>query len=98
MRRFVLHLAAAACLVLAPMFASAAEYGEGPDDTPSGGAMAFDLLIVRPVSLVATVVGTVLFVVSLPLTVIQGNVEDPAEKLVGDPARYTFTRPLGQMD
>lgn len=69
------------------------------DSAPSAIEMAADLVIVRPVSLVATVLGTGLFVLQLPLALIQGEKpSDPARKLILEPARYTFTRPLGDLD
>ena len=75
------------------------EYRESIDGKPSAGAMAFDLLIVRPVSLVATVLGTGLFVLSVPLSLIQGErPSDPAQKLVVEPAKFTFDRPLGVIE
>jgi hypothetical protein len=60
--------------------------------------MAADTLVVRPVCLVATVVGTGLFVVSLPITAISRSVRKSAHTLVVRPARATFTRPLGDME
>ena len=72
---------------------------ESRDAVPSGGAMAFDLLIVRPMGVVATVLGAGFFVLSLPFTVgTENGPENAGEKLVAEPARFTFTRPLGQMD
>ena len=60
--------------------------------------MVADLVIVRPLSLVGTVLGTAFFVVQLPLAAIQLDVETPARKLVLEPARYTFVRPLGRIE
>lgn len=61
--------------------------------------MLVDLVLVRPVSLVATVLGTGLFVLQLPLSLIQGTPpSDPARKLIVEPAKYTFQRPLGSME
>ncbi|HVT34893.1 MAG TPA: hypothetical protein VHE37_04895 [Nevskiaceae bacterium] len=69
------------------------------DDSPSSAAMAVDLLMVRPLSLAATGVGCVLFVLDLPLSIIQGELpREPARKLVIEPARFTFTRRLGSME
>lgn len=69
------------------------------DTAPSAGAMAFDLVVVRPLSLVATLLGSGLFLLQLPLNLIQGTPPvDPAQKLVVEPARYTFDRPLGVME
>jgi len=54
-----------------------------------------DALIARPVGLVVTGLGAVLFVVSLPFSAIGGNVGDAAETLVVNPAKETFGRCLG---
>ena len=91
-------LIAAAALALTAMTAQADDRS-GIDDAPSGAAMAVDLLLVRPVSLVATVAGLGLFIVQLPLSIIMGVPPvEPAKKLVAEPAAYTFNRPLGQME
>jgi hypothetical protein len=74
--------------------AFAAEYFEAED--PSGGAMMFDLVVVRPVGIVATAVGCVFFVVSSPFSALGGNIDTAGEKLVKDPANFTFKRPLGE--
>ena len=74
--------------------AMAQEYFETED--PSGGAMMFDFFIVRPVGIVATAVGTVAFVVSWPFSILGGNSGAAGQKLVAEPAAYTFSRPLGE--
>ncbi len=99
MRKIILSLTAALAMMLASTTASADQYRDSVDDTPSAGAMAFDLVLVRPVSLVATVLGTGLFVLQLPLSLIQGTPpSDPARKLIMEPAKFTFERPLGAME
>jgi len=55
----------------------------------------FDAVLGRPVGLAATVVGSVVFVVSLPFAATSGSVKSTADALVGKPARFTFTRKLG---
>ncbi len=65
-------------------------------EEPEGGEMIFDLVIIRPVGIIATAVGAVAFVLSLPFSALGGNVGAAGEKLVKNPARYTFTRPLGE--
>jgi hypothetical protein len=60
------------------------------------GMMALDLALARPIGLGATVLGTVVFLVGLPFELLAGNVSDPARKLIVEPARFTFTRPLGE--
>ena len=91
-------LIAAAAFALTAMTAQASEY-DGVDETPSAMAMGADLLFVRPLGLAATVVGTALFIVQLPLSLIIGEAPTgPAQRLVVEPAAFTFRRPLGQMD
>ncbi len=61
------------------------------------GQIAFDLVLVRPFGLIATALGSAIFVVSLPFSAsVEGGVKQASEKLVKEPARYTFKRPLGE--
>jgi hypothetical protein len=57
-----------------------------------------DTIVVRPACLVATVVGSAFFVISLPFSAASKSVKKTANTLVVKPARATFTRPLGDMD
>lgn len=61
----------------------------------SAEAMAADLLIVRPLGIVATVVGCAIFIVSYPFSALGGNTKVACQKLVKDPAKFTFKRALG---
>lgn len=89
---------AAAAFALTAMTAQAQER-DGIDNTPSAAAMAFDFVLVRPLGLVATILGTGLFIAQLPFDVVmKDGAAVPAQKLVVDPAAFTFRRPLGQMD
>lgn len=89
----------AATLSLSAVTAQAYPSGDTVDEAPSAGAMAFDLILVRPLSLFATVIGTGLFVLDLPLSLVMGEAPSvPAQVLVVEPARYTFRRPLGQIN
>ena len=63
----------------------------------TAGAMAFDLILMRPIGLAASIVGTAIFIVSLPFSALGGNEEAAAEKLVKEPLFFTFQRPLGQL-
>ncbi len=60
-------------------------------------AVAADILVVRPVCFVATIIGSALFVVALPIAAISRSTKQTAHVLVATPARATFTRPLGDM-
>ena len=57
-----------------------------------------DGLLLRPGGIVATVLGTAVFVVILPFSIPTKSVDKTAQKLIVDPARYTFVRPLGQIE
>jgi hypothetical protein len=63
---------------------------------PGGGAMMYDMVVVRPIGLVATAVGSVFWLISLPFSASGDNVDTATEKLVKEPAAYTFDRPLGE--
>lgn len=91
----VLAVAASLMLAAQPVVAAGADYEPPP---PSAAAMVVDLVLVRPLGLVATVLGTGFFVVSLPFSLLGMNVDDAAVQLVADPAEYTFLRPLGKFD
>lgn len=81
-------------LAVAPLSATAEN-----NDTVTGDKatdMVVDLVVVRPLGLAATVVGTVLTVVALPFTLPSGSVESSARELIVKPAEYTFNRPLGE--
>ena len=62
----------------------------------SGEAMIADALIARPIGLITTVGGSAIYVVSLPFSLLGGNEKKAREKLVKEPASYTFKRPLGE--
>ena len=61
-------------------------------------AVAADALVARPVCLVATIVGSAIFVIALPVAATSGSIGPTADTLVGMPAWATFKRPLGDFD
>lgn len=65
-------------------------------EEPGGGAMVYDLVVIRPVGLVATALGSVFWVLSLPFSASGDNLDMATQKLVKEPAAYTFKRPLGE--
>jgi hypothetical protein len=69
-----------------------------PAQEATAGTMLFDLVVLRPLGFVGTVLGTAAFVVSLPFSLPTKSTDEAAQKLVVDPATYTFARPLGQID
>jgi hypothetical protein len=58
--------------------------------------MVVDLLLVRPVMVATTVVGAALYVISLPFSLPGGNAAQAGQRLVVEPAQFTFSRPLGE--
>lgn len=81
-------------LVIVPVRAPA----QDDDHTLTGDRgtdMAVDVVIARPAGVIATAIGSVLWVVALPFTLPTGSAGDAARELVIAPAQYTFKRPLG---
>jgi hypothetical protein len=65
-------------------------------DEPSGGMMLADALMVRPGMFVGTLGTTIVYVVTLPFSLLGGNAGEAGRILVKEPAAYTFVRPLGE--
>ncbi|MGH8752857.1 MAG: hypothetical protein ACREUJ_03085 [Burkholderiales bacterium] len=84
----------AVCMLLTTSLARAEQYAT--DVPPTAEAMAGDVLFVRPLGLAATILGMATFIVALPFTIPSGSVGSSAKVLIGEPASYTFSRPLGQ--
>ena len=82
--------------VLAVGFGSAASSSAAEESNPL--EVTADVLVVRPACFVATVVGSAIFVVALPATLLSKSVEKTAHALVVTPAKATFTRPVGDME
>jgi len=57
-----------------------------------------DAVLVRPACLIGTLVGSIFFVISLPIAVPSKSVHRAAKELVARPAAATFTRRLGDLD
>ena len=88
MRKLVVTLFVAIALIAA----SGPAFGSDEMNVP------VDVLIIRPATLVGTVVGTALFVVALPFSIPSGSVKKTANTLIVEPFKFTFTRPLGEFD
>jgi len=92
-RKTALGLASALFLVTtapAPVYANSSGTEDGDDI-----AIAFDLVVTRPLGLVGMVGGAVVFVVAMPFALTSGSVGKTWNALVVEPAKYTFTRELG---
>ncbi|MGE4406216.1 multidrug transporter [Pseudomonas sp.] len=64
-------------------------------EAPKAYSMIGDLIIARPLLIAATVIGTGVFVVSLPFTALGGNVGEAGQALVVEPGKAAFVRCLG---
>jgi len=84
-----------AALVFIPFTTSALAQSETVTQDNSAGAMTIDLLLVRPVGIVSCVLGAAVFVVAIPFSLLGGNTGESAKKLIAEPAKFTFNRPLG---
>ena len=83
-------------LVFIPFRTSALAAGQTVDEENSGALMTADLILVRPLGIVAIVLGCAVFVVSLPFSALGGNTKQASQKLLQEPATFTLTRPLGE--
>lgn len=94
MKKMITSLSLAVFLAVSvPTVALANEQGtESGDDV----AIIFDLVVLRPVGLVATVAGTLIFVGSLPISLSTWSIPKAFRALVKRPAVYTFVRTLGE--
>jgi len=54
-----------------------------------------DVALVRPGCFVATIGGTALFIVAFPFAAMSKSVKKTAHTLIANPAKATFTRPVG---
>lgn len=85
-----------AALLFVPFGSAAIASVDFEKKDPSAGAMIADFVLVRPIAIVALVVGSAFFVVTLPFSAIGGNIKAAARSMVVKPAKYSFVRPLGE--
>ncbi|HET8801766.1 MAG TPA: hypothetical protein VFN01_11345 [Marinobacter sp.] len=81
----------AACLLAF----SSVGHARAVDESPTALAMTGDAIFVRPVLLATTIVGSAVYLVSLPFSLLGGNADEAGEVLVMGPAKATFVRCLG---
>jgi len=85
-----------AALIAIPFGQSAVAQFRPDEKEPDAVAMMIDVVPVRVLSFCGLVIGTAFFLVTIPISYVAGNYEQAAEKMIAEPARYTFTRPLGE--
>ena len=68
-----------------------------PEERPDGFAMVMEVPI-RLVSMGLMVIGTAVFIVSLPFALTSGSTGDAWTGLIVDPFEFAFIRPLGKFE
>lgn len=96
MHTFRRAIAAVSCVAL--LAGSTPALAENISTTDDGAAMLGDLFIVRPISLVGSILGAAVWIVTLPFTLTTQSTDEAARELLGKPLEYTFNRPLGDFD
>jgi len=82
-------------LALMIIFTSSAVFAK---EKPEAANIIGDMVLLRPLGLCSLVIGTAFFIVSLPMAAVSQSTKQTAEVLVADPFKFTFTRPLGEID
>ena len=65
------------------------------DYKPTAEQIVIDGLIYRPLALAGTMIGTGIFIVTLPFSLFSGNIEDVGNTLIIEPAHAVFDHCLG---
>lgn len=84
------------CLLASIQLASPAALAAARDETrPDEMEVALDLMVARPLGLAMAGVGSVMFVLTVPFSLIGGNVLESADTLVFRPYKEVLVRCLG---
>jgi hypothetical protein len=62
------------------------------DDPTTDELNIIDLLIARPIGIAAGIIGTGVFILSLPFTIPTGSVDEAAQMFVVKPFNFSFVR------
>ncbi len=85
----------AVCLVALLMVPSTRALGAYPDK-PDGSAIVLDVLLARPLGIAAIALDVGVFIIARPFTLPTRSVGTAAGRLVTEPFRFTFIRPVGE--
>ena len=66
------------------------------EEEGNAAAMIADFVFVRPAGCVAIATGAVFFTISMPFSALGGNFKQSVKKLVVEPFKFTWIRPLGK--
>ena len=67
-------------------------------DATETASVVVDVVVARPLTFAMGILGSALFVVSLPVSIPSGSVKQTAQTLVVCPMKDTFERPVGDLD
>jgi len=70
----------------------------GRNDPVAHEYQALDVLLARPIGVVAGILGTAIFVASLPFTIPAGGVQDAADTFIVKPFQFSFIRQFPDED
>ena len=96
-KRSLVFLMVAALVWTTTGFSAFAQDQKLEEGTSAEGMIA-DFVFLRPLGIAATAVGTVFFIASLPFSAPSGSAKEAFQKLVAEPAGFTFARPLGKVN
>lgn len=68
------------------------------DDPIADELNMMDVLVARPIGVVAGIIGTGVFILSLPFTIPTGGVNEAAQTFVVKPFRFSFVRDFPDND
>jgi len=85
-------------LIVTLMVAGLSSGGWAQTDPIADEYNIWDVLVARPLGVAAGIVGTGIFIVSLPFTLPTGGVNAAAQTFIVEPFRFSFTRPFPDED
>ncbi len=68
------------------------------NDPETDGWNMIDIVVARPFGIAAAVLGSAVFIVSLPFTIPKGSVGNAADMFIVNPLKFSFTRPFPDED
>jgi len=85
------------CMLVVGMGAPASAQETDSNSDISAVSIVGDFFILRPLGIATQILGASLFVITYPVSAAMGNADAVGKKLIDDPAKFTWGRPLGQM-
>ena len=99
MRRLTSHVLVLLIVLCLALPAGASSITRDDGDVPNSVPIVVDVLLLRPLGLMATAVGAVIYAFPVaPIVAVTrpGDLMKPFGPLVAEPGKFTFSDPLGQ--